>query len=106
MKLTQSEMRFVNKWQKHERWWPKTRWLCLLASGGLTATWAVLIHRIRLLPVESSEELGAVAWLSQICWILLFFSAGWLGLTLAHWRGHMKTRLLLKLIEEYQSKDD
>ena len=105
MKLSESEMRFVKKWQKYQRWWPKTRWFCLVASVGLTIMWALILHRLIFLRVESSDDAAAMGWLSPICWICLFISSGWLGLTFAYWHGDMKTKLLLRLVEEHEHED-
>jgi Na+-driven multidrug efflux pump len=105
MKLSESEMRFVKKWRKYQRWWPRMRWLCLFASVGFTITWALILHRLAFLGADSSQDAAAVAWLSPVCWLCLFMSSGWIGFTFAYWRGDMKTRLLLRLVEEREHED-
>ncbi len=76
--------------------------MCLLGSLGGIAAYAFILHRLVSLPTDSSRKAAAIGWLSPIAWILLFMSSGWLGLTIAHWRGDIKTRLLLKLVEEHE----
>jgi hypothetical protein len=105
MKLSESESRFVKKWQSYQRWWPTTRWFCLVASSGLTVMWALILHWLISLRIESSGDAAGLAWLSPICWICFFMSAGWIGFTFAYWRGDMKTRLLLRLLEEHEHDD-
>jgi hypothetical protein len=102
MNLTDSELRVIRKWQKYQRWWPRTRWLCLLGSLAGIAAFAIILRWLAFLPADSSQDAAAVGWLSPIAWILLFMSSGWLGLTIAHWSGDVKTRLLLKLVEEHE----
>ena len=77
----------------------------MAASVGLTVVWVLILHRLISLPLESSGDAAGIAWLAPICWICLFMSAGWIGLTFAYWRGDMKTRLLLRLLEQHEHDD-
>ncbi len=105
MHLSDTELRFVRRREKYQRWWPRTRWFCLTASTVLLVVWAILLHRLISLPVDSTSDAAAIAWLSPIGWLCLFMSSGWLGLTLRHWRGDLKTRLLMRLISDNEKPD-
>ncbi len=101
MDLSDRERQYVRRWEKYQRWWPWTRWFCLIASVGLTVSWAVLVSRLISLPLDSASDAAAMAWIAPVCWIFLFTSSGWLGFTLGRWHGDLKTRLLLRLISDH-----
>jgi hypothetical protein len=105
MNLSDTERRFVRRWEKYQRWWPWTRWFCLTGSVVLIVAWAVLLHRLISLPLDSSRDAAAMAWFAPMCWMCQFMSSAWLGITLAHWRGDLKTRLLLTLISHHDRPD-
>ena len=101
MDLTESEARFVNKLQKFQRWWPRTRWLCLAGSLATMGSYGYFLNYFVSYPVGSPEDAAAIGWASPILWGCFMAGCGLLGFTLGNWRGNLKTRLLLKLIEEH-----
>ena len=100
MKLSDQELRWLNRWEKRERQWlPFTRWLCLFLGFFSAALGWFMIHELR------SLNLPDLGWL----WIfpLYFFvkSGIFFGITFSKWRGDIQLRLLLRLIREHEDKD-
>jgi len=103
MKLSEQELRWLNRWEKRERrWLPVTRWVCV-ANGVLSmAAGAYLIHVLDRLQTDGISDFGPFA----VVPFVLFGMAGlWFGLAFAKWRGDIKLRLLLRLIREHEDKD-
>jgi hypothetical protein len=97
MKLSDEELRWLSRQEKQQRLWiPVTRWVCL--GGGLLSAGfgAFLLH-------EAAKPY--LEWLAMFA-LLLFVKAGlWIGVALSNWRGHVKLRLLVRLIREHEDKD-
>jgi hypothetical protein len=51
-----------------------------------------------------NEDTVVLSSLEAFSWLCMFASSGFVGLTLANWRGDWKTRLLLKLLAEKVQK--
>jgi hypothetical protein len=97
MKLSEHELRSLNRLEKRERQWlPVTRWVCL-GLGVLTGVLGYFAaHELRALDLPNAGWL----WLFPI---YFFFKAGIIfGITFYHWRGDIKLRLLLRLIREHE----
>jgi hypothetical protein len=105
MKLSESENRFVAKWQRQQRSWTWARWLIVVACGILIGLAACNLRRF----LDFGDDLGgstALAWLMPFAWLTLLAPSWLLGHALSQWRGDVKTRLLLRLIAEHENDDD
>lgn len=106
MKLSESEARFITKWQRQERRWPWVRWLTMACCVFLIVVSGWNLHRLLVLMDDGSGGSGAVAWFAPFAWLTLLAPSGWLGYVLGRWRGDIKTALLLRLIAEHEGKDN
>jgi hypothetical protein len=99
MKLTEQESRWLSLWEKRERRWPITRWICVLivlvsAGGGIFIFYKLQASEFR---PDPSDFLFP---------FFFFLNAGWwFGLVLSKWQGDIKLRLLLRLIREHEDKN-
>ena len=101
MKLSEQELRWLNRWEKHERQWlPLTRWICL-ASGFLSVGCGYfLAHKLISLHLPDY----ALLWLLPL---YFFLKAGVIFVdTFSKWRGDIKLRLLLRLIREHEKSEN
>ena len=101
MKLSEQELHWLKCWEKRERMWPITRWVCIF-GGVLTTAGGIFIFHLLL-----SDASGDPNRLSLLFVPFFFLGLGglWFGIAFANWRGHIKLRLLLRLIREHQDKD-
>jgi len=107
MKLSESEVRFVTKWQRQQRSWAWVRWLNLVFSTILIVLAAWNLHRLLgLADDRAGGGSGALGWFAPFAWFTLLAPSAWLGYTLGHWRGDIKTGLLLRLITEHEGKSN
>jgi hypothetical protein len=100
MKLTEQELRWLSRWEKHERQWvPFTRWVCVFNGIVCMAGGIYMFHKL--------AELGASVGGAFLFFPFLFIGMGgvWFGLAFNKWRGDIKLRLLLRLIREHENKD-
>src|SRR5579871_3553639 len=99
MKLSEQELRWLSRWEKRERQWTTTRWV-VLANGILSVVAAFFIaEKLRDLDLPNVEWL----WFVPVCFLLM---AGInFGIVLTKWSGHIKLRLLLRLIREHEEPD-
>jgi hypothetical protein len=100
MKLSEQELRWLDRWEKRERLWlPVTRWICVLGGILSLAEGFFLIHKLQVNHITDSE--------SGVLFALFFFAmAGvWFGFAFSKWRGDIKSRLFLRLIREHENKD-
>jgi|SRR5581483_10422026 len=112
MELSEPERRLIAQLRKSEQRWPKLRWFAILASGAsivfyTLALWWVYSFAFQDVTDElSATRLGILAMASPVLWICYFISCAWLGITIVHWNGNAKRRLLLRLLSEYEKTDD
>jgi hypothetical protein len=99
MKLSEQESRWLSCWEKRERMWPLTRWVCIFAGIFTTAGGIFLFHQ--LLVSDFPDRLS----LLFVPFFFLGMGGVWFGLALSKWRGDIKLRLLLRLIREHEDKD-
>jgi hypothetical protein len=105
MRLSESEARFVSKWQQQRRSWRWVRWVNLISSSILIVLAAWNLHRLLDLTRDGGGDTAAIGWFAPFAWLTLLAPSCWLGYTLGHWRGDIRTELLLRLIAEHE-KDD
>jgi hypothetical protein len=99
MKLSEQESRWLSCWEKRERRWPVTRWVCILIGIVTTGCGIFVFHEILASGMPDAISLVFVPF-------FFFGMAGlWFGLALSKWRGDIKLRLLLRLIREHEDKD-
>jgi hypothetical protein len=99
MKLSNQELRWLNLWEKRERKWPVTRWLCVFIGIFSLGGGIFIFHDLLTEDFPMSLSLLFVPF-------FFFCTAGiWFGLALSKWHGDLKLRLLLRLIREHADKD-
>ncbi len=104
MKLSESEARFVRKWQRQQRSWQWVRWLNVVPCVVLIILAAWNLHRLLDLTGGQSGDSAAIAWFAPFAWLALLAPSAWLGYILGRWRGDIKTGLLLRLVSEHEDK--
>jgi membrane glycosyltransferase len=103
MKLSDSEMRFVKKWQRHQHSWRWVRWFLAVFCVICIVVTAWNLQALLNLTGGSSGDSAAIGWFAPFVWFTLIASSGLLGYTIGHWRGDIKTALLLRLIDEHEN---
>lgn len=99
--LSESETKMLEKLRKHDAALRRFRWPLLVLHAGLLMGAFWLLETVVNFPDEPpgikavvvSERLTPI-------YILLLYSAGWVGYLIANWNGNPKTVLLLKLLEK------
>ena len=104
MKLSEPEKKLVRRLQKNQRAWRWMRWFSLVMSAVFIG---LIYDTLTRMPAMMSDSSGlmVVAFVSPICWLLLFITSFLLGCTVAFWNGDPKTRLLLRLLEDHEDDD-
>ena len=99
MKLSEHELRWLSRWEKRERQWSFTRWVCVFNGIICTAGGIYIFHKL--------AELGSSIAVGLLFVPFLFIGMGgvWFGMAFSKWRGDIKFRLLLRLIREHVDKD-
>ena len=73
----------------------------------MVIAWFDFLVNISIFPNEpEGVKPVVVAYLLPVCYIFLALSSLFLGLVLLRWRGDAKTRLLLRIADELQRRED
>ena len=104
MKLSEQELRWLNRWEKRERrWLPITRWVMLAICVSSLALGVFAFYAINHIIID--DGVREIGWLMLVP-IYFFINAGlFFGITFSKWRGDIKLRLLLRLIREHENSD-
>jgi hypothetical protein len=101
MRLSESETRLVKKWEGQERAWRWQRWVWLGMCSLLLAVFT-LVFRWFVMAEDEEHAARFIAVWNPAVWMIIVVSCYRLVDTLCHWRGHAKTKLLLRLIAEHE----
>ena len=99
MKLTEQESRWLSCWEKRERQWPVTRWVCVLIGIVSIGAGIFIFHEL------SASDFSDRWALLFLPFFFLLMAGAWFGIALSKWRGDIKLRLLLRLIREHEDTD-
>jgi hypothetical protein len=99
--LSESETKMLEKLRKHDAALRRFRWPLLVLHAGLLMGAFWLLVTVANFPDEPRgiKTLVASHYLTPI-YIMLLYSAGWVGYLIFNWNGNPRTVLLLKLLEK------
>jgi len=106
MNITTDELRYLQRWEKRQRLWPFTRWVCVaiaVLSFGLSGF--LFYQLLGPLRSEADRDAAALAWVTPVVWLFFINGCAWFALLSSRWRGDIKLRLLLRLIAEHQNAE-
>ena len=102
MKLSEQELRWLNRWEKYERRWiPFTRWILVVNGIFSSVVGALLWHLVSKVVADGVPLKGLFISVPILCYGV---AGVWFGLAVSKWRGDIKLRLLLRLIREHANE--
>lgn len=104
MKLSESETHMVKNWEWQERDWQWQRWIFLIMCSLLVVVFTLVFRWFVPAPSEDHAVKLIAVWNPFVCMVLMA-SIYRLVETVRHWRGDMKTKLLLRLMAEHERGD-
>jgi hypothetical protein len=105
MNLSTSEIRFLSRCRKAQRQWPVWRWLILVVAITFWTASSYILLQITTSGDKTGAPPAMVGFQQDVFWIMNVVCALLMMFTIVRWRGDARTSLLLKLVEEQQTRD-
>ncbi|MGO8929172.1 MAG: hypothetical protein ACLQU3_20085 [Limisphaerales bacterium] len=105
MNLSTTEIRFLSRCRKAQRQWPVWRWLILVVAITFWTASSYILLQITTSADKTSAPPAMVGFQQDVFWIMNVVCALLVMFTIVRWRGDARTSLLLKIVEEQQTRD-
>jgi hypothetical protein len=99
MNLSASEVRFINRWRRSERFWPIWRWVMLLVAIIFWSASAWILVQLVTPGGRVGASVPEMSFEQDVFWFMNLGCVALAVFTLIRWRGDPRTTLLLKLVE-------
>ncbi|HUR47748.1 MAG TPA: hypothetical protein VMZ27_17825 [Candidatus Saccharimonadales bacterium] len=105
MTLTEKDRKMIERLRRGQRFLARWRWPLAIIHICMIIAWVVLLNISLALPSGEMPALAIVPmYFTTPFFLLMAFSAGFLGYLILNWNGNPQTHLLLRLLDESQTK--